>query len=150
MFIIQHYEQIPFVNPSLLYDSLSAEDKSENSESYLLESREGSAKLARYSIMGFDPAFKFSVKNGILTMNSYSYDDTVLAEKMKDAASVSAAKGHGTKSRNPLSLIEDFLGDLKIAGDIKKERFIGGFVGYLSYDYIRYFCLLYTSDAADE
>ena len=140
MFIIQRYEQIPFVNPSLLYDSLSAEDKSENGESYLLESREGSAKLARYSIMGFDPAFKFSVKNGILTMNSYSYGDTVLAEKMKDAASASAAaKEHETKSRNPLSLIEDFLGDLKIAGDIKKERFIGGFVGYLSYDYIRYF-----------
>ncbi len=141
MFIIQRYEQIPFVNPSLLYDSLSAEDKSENSESYLLESREGSAKLARYSIMGFDPVFKFSVKNGILTMNSYSYGDTVLAEKMKDAAAASAAaaKEHETKSWNPLSLIEDFLGDLKIAGNIKKERFIGGFVGYLSYDYIRYF-----------
>ncbi len=141
MFIIQRYEQIPFVNPSLLYDSLSAEDKSENGESYLLESREGSAKLARYSIMGFDPVFKFSVKNGILTMNSYSYGDTVLAEKMKDAAAASAAaaKEHETKSRNPLNLIEDFLGDLKIAGDIKKERFIGGFVGYLSYDYIRYF-----------
>ena len=138
MFIIQHYEQIPFVNPSLLYDSLSAEDKSENSESYLLESREGSDKLARYSIMGFDPAFKFSVKNGILKMNSYSYDDTVLAEKMKDAAAA-AAREHETKSWNPLSIIEDFLGDLKIVGNIKKERFIGGFVGYLSYDYIRYF-----------
>jgi len=117
---------------------LSAEDKSENRESYLLESREGSDKLARYSIMGFDPAFKFSVKNGILKMNSYSYDDTVLAEKMKDAAAA-AAREHETKSWNPLSIIEDFLGDLKIVGNIKKERFIGGFVGYLSYDYIRYF-----------
>ena len=125
MFIIQSYEEIPFANPSSLYGIL----RTEEGGSYLLESREGSDKLARYSIIGFDPAFKFSVKDGILKTKTY---DAFLAKKMKNAA-----KEYETK--NPLNLIKVFFGDLEIVGGIKRERFIGGFVGYLSYDYIRYF-----------
>ncbi len=129
MFIIQSYEEIPFVNPSLLYDILNLKTE-EGRESYLLESREGSDKLARYSIIGFDPAFKFSVKNGKLKTKSY---DPFFAKKIKS----NAAKEYG-ENKNPLSMINVFLNDLKIEG-ARRERFIGGFVGYLAYDYIRYF-----------
>ena len=129
MHIVQSCEAIPFADPSSLYDILRKEARSEDKASYLLESREGSDKLARYSIIGFDPAFKFSVKNGILKTNSY---DAFIAKEMK-----SAAKKYG--NNNPLSAIKAFLTDLKIEGEIRRERFIGGFVGYLSYDFIRYF-----------
>ncbi len=129
MFIIQSYREIPFVNPSSLYGILRTKEGSEGRGSYLLESREGSDKLARYSIIGFDPAFKFSVKDGILKTKTY---DDFLAKKMKNAAKE-------YENKNPLDLIKVFFGDLGIEGDIKRERFIGGFVGYLSYDYIRYF-----------
>ena len=129
MFIIQSYEEIPFANPSSLYDILRTEEGSEDRESYLLESREGSDKLARYSIIGFDPAFKFSVKNGMLKTKSY---DEFFAEKMSGIEKK-------YENKNPLSVINVFLNDLKIIGERRRERFIGGFVGYLSYDYIRYF-----------
>lgn len=129
MHIVQSCGEIPFADPSSLYAILRKEARSEDKASYLLESREGSDKLARYSIIGFDPAFKFSVKNGILKTKSY---DAVIAKEMK-----SAAKKYG--NINPLSAIKAFLTDLKIAGEIRRERFIGGFVGYLSYDFIRYF-----------
>jgi len=129
MHIVQSCGEIPFADPSSLYDILRKAARSEDKASYLLESREGSDKLARYSIIGFDPAFKFSVKNGILKTKSY---DAVIAKEMK-----SAAKKYG--NNNPLSVIKLFLTDLKIAGEIRRERFIGGFVGYLSYDFIHYF-----------
>jgi len=129
MFIFQRYWEIPYANPSSVYGILRTGEGSEERESYLLESREGSDNLARYSIIGFDPAFKFSVKNGILKTKYY---DEFLAKKMKNAAKE-------YENKNPLSLIEAFFRDTKIVGGIKRERFIGGFVGYLSYDYIRYF-----------
>ena len=127
MFIIQSYDGIPFANPSLLYDILSKEEGSEGRGSYLLESREGSDKLARYSIIGFDPAFKFSVKNGVLKTKSY---DEFFTKRMQNVAK---------ENENPLSVIKAFLNDLKITGGRRRGRFIGGFVGYLSYDYVRYF-----------
>ncbi len=129
MHIVQSCEELPFADPSSLYDILRKEARSEDKASYLLESREGSDKLARYSIIGFDPAFKFSMKNGILKTKSY---DAVIAKETK-----SAAKKY--EDNNPLNVIKAFLTDLKIAGAIRRERFIGGFVGYLSYDFIRYF-----------
>jgi len=129
MFIIQSYEEIPFANPSALYDILRTEVGGEDRESYLLESREGSDKLARYSIIGFDPAFKFSIKNGMLKTKFY---DAFFAKEMKN-------KAKEYEGKNPLSMIKVFLNDLKIMGERRRERFIGGFVGYISYDYIRYF-----------
>ncbi|RLG34580.1 anthranilate synthase component I [Methanosarcinales archaeon] len=126
MFTLQSYEEIPFANPFSLYEILRTEKGSE--DSYLLESREGSDKLARYSIIGFDPALKFSVKNGMLKIKSY---DALFAKEMKNAAKE-------YESKNPLNLIKVFLNYLQIVG-ARRERFIGGFVGYISYDYIRYF-----------
>ncbi|HID19419.1 MAG TPA: anthranilate synthase component I family protein [Methanophagales archaeon] len=127
MFVIQACEEIPFANPCLIYDILKKEGVSDAGEAYLLESREGDEKMARYSIIGFDPAFKFAVKDGILKTKSYN---AVIAEAMDTAV---------TEDINPLSLIKAFLNELKIEGALKRERFVGGFVGYLSYDFIRYF-----------
>ena len=127
MFIKQTCEEAHFANPALVYDILRTEEIREGKETYLLESREGSDKLARYSIIGFDPAFKFSVKNGILKTKSY---DEFFAKKMQNAV-----KG----KENPLGVVKLFLNDLRMMEETRRERFIGGFVGYLSYDFIRYY-----------
>lgn len=127
MFVIQACEEIPFVNPCLLYDILKKDAVSDDGEAYLLESREGDDKMARYSIIGFDPAFKFAVKDGILNTKSYN---AVIGEAMDNVAG---------EDINPLSLIKAYLNELKIDHMQKRERFIGGFVGYFSYDFIRYF-----------
>jgi anthranilate synthase component 1 len=127
MFVIQACEEIPFVNPCLLYDILKKDAVSDDGAAYLLESREGDNKMARYSIIGFDPAFKFAVKDGILNTKSY---DAVIGEAMDNLVG---------EYINPLSLIKAYLNELKIEHMQKRERFIGGFVGYFSYDFIRYF-----------
>ena len=127
MFVIQTCEEIPFANPCLIYAILRKE--ADYGETYLLESREGDDKMARYSIIGFEPALKFAVKNGVLKTNTY---DAFSAETMSNAAKRS-------DDINPLSVIKTFFSELKIEGELRRERFIGGFVGYLSYDVIRYF-----------
>jgi anthranilate synthase component 1 len=126
MFVIQACEEIPFVNPCFLYDILKKDAVSDDGEAYLLESREGDDKMARYSIIGFDPAFKFAVKDNFLTTKSY---DAVIDEAMDNVVA---------EDINPLSLIKAFLNELKIERAQKRDRFIGGFVGYFSYDFIRY------------
>lgn len=128
MFIIQRCKEIPFINPCFLYAILKKEAVSEDREAYLLESREGDDKKARYSIIGFDPAFKFAVTDGILTTKSYN---VVIAEAMADVVAEDI-------NLNPLSVIKGFLNEFRIDGVPDRYRFIGGFVGYLSYDFIRY------------
>ncbi len=124
MFVIQQYKEIPFANPCLIYDIL----RKEYGEMYLLESREGDDKVARYSIIGFEPAFKFAVKDAVFKTKSY---DSFSAEAVKNAAK-------RKESINPLNLIRIVLNELKIEHELSRDRFIGGFVGYLSYDLIRY------------
>jgi len=126
MFVIQTCKEIPFANPCLIYDILRKE--ADYGETYLLESREGDAKVARYSIIGFEPALKFAVKDRVLETKSYGSfraDAVTNAVKRKEAIT-------------PLSLIKAFLNDLTLEGELRRERFIGGFVGYLSYEFIRY------------
>jgi len=142
MFVIQTCEEIPFVNPCWLYDILKKDAVSDNGEAYLLESREGADKMARYSTIGFDPAFKLALKDGILTSKSY---DAVIGEAMDNVVG---------GALNPLSLIKAFLNELKIERTQKRDRFIGGFVGYFSYDFIRYLLdldesTLYTLEQPD-
>jgi len=86
---------------------------------YLLESMEGPHKLAQYSFIGFDPRLVIRVKNGELEVN--------------DRAEHSATRETVT---DPLPRVKQVLegGFIPFTG----LRFIGGAVGYVSYDAIRY------------
>src|SRR4030042_2429540 len=51
-------EEIPYLSPSSLYESLASPN------SFLLESMKGPMKIARYSFIGLDPYAVFRVKIG--------------------------------------------------------------------------------------
>ncbi|MGC8817268.1 MAG: anthranilate synthase component I [Candidatus Hadarchaeum sp.] len=86
---------------------------------YILESVEGPEKLAEYSFLGFEPRTIVSVKNGKLEV--YDRDE---GEKI------------GEKTSDPLPLLKKFVVDAGVAHG--GFRFMGGAVGYISYDAIRY------------
>ncbi|MBS7251852.1 MAG: anthranilate synthase component I [Candidatus Freyarchaeota archaeon] len=86
---------------------------------YLLESMEGPKKLAQFSFLGFMPQQVVTSKNGQTTIQ-----DIESGEKTK------------IKSSNPLQVVEKVLGR-NHEGHLK-SRFVGGAVGYISYDSIRY------------
>ena len=85
---------------------------------FILESVEGQNKLAEYSFIGFDPRLVVTVKNG----SAEIYD------RLKDEKFVSQID-------NPLSLIKKVVGG---SASSRRFRFIGGAVGYIAYDAVRY------------
>jgi len=104
------------LHPLTVYEKLCAED------SYILESAEGGEKIARYSIIGVNPALKFSFQNGKIKK-------TILDENLSDLK---------LNEENPLQTLRTLVGGLEL-NDSKEGRFTGGPVGYFSYDFIRHF-----------
>jgi anthranilate synthase component I len=86
---------------------------------YLLESIEGPQKLAQYSFIGFDPKTTIQITNGKAQITN-NQSGEVITETTRD----------------PLQIIEKLL---KTDATPNSEfRFIGGAVGYISYDAVRY------------
>jgi anthranilate synthase component 1 len=92
--------------------------KEKSDKCYLLESVEGDEKWGRYSFLGFDPKLTVKCKNGIteLTKNNIS---TLLLD-------------------NPNEVLRQIMSDYKSPRFDYLPPFTGGFVGYVSYDYIKY------------
>jgi len=86
---------------------------------YILESVEGPKKLAQYSFIGFDPKLTLCIKNGeAIVQNKKTREET------KDEVT------------DPLHIVRKLVGDeLALYGGL---RLIGGAVGYISYDAVRY------------
>lgn len=85
---------------------------------YLLESVEGGEKWGRYSFLGFDPAEEIKCKNGSIVIKNFNNE----LEK----------KG------NPSDIIREILLDYTTPKFDFMPPFTGGFVGYFSYNYIKY------------
>ena len=85
---------------------------------YILESAEGPERLADYSFIGFNPKIVVSVKNGIAEIQN-RVEDEELSINVED----------------PLDVISKLV---EAAFTLPKYRLIGGAVGYVSYDAIRY------------
>ena len=97
---------------------------------YLLESIEGPEKLAQYSFIGFDPKITLQCKNRKVEIKNTKTGD-IFTETTND----------------PLLLIEKLL-----KGDAVTDnalRFVGGAVGYISYDAVRYWEKLPEKSSAD-
>ena len=98
---------------------LFAKIQEQYEEAFLLESAKGATRLAEYSFIGFEPSAIFRVKNGELEI-----DDRV---------------NGGRECRNTSDPLEDLRA--KLGAVTRREgpyRFIGGAVGYISYDSVRY------------
>lgn len=90
-------------------------------DTYLLESIEGSEKMARYSFIGYNPALKLTVKDGKASIKAYNGEVDVKPE-----------------GKDPLTAIMNLVESFPQRGP-QLARFAGGLVGYLSYDAIRYY-----------
>jgi anthranilate synthase component I len=84
---------------------------------YILESIEGPKKLSQYSFIGFSPALTITIKNReAVTHNKRT------GEKEKE------------KANEPLTIIAK---TLRNRPGFNEQRFVGGAVGYISYDAVR-------------
>ncbi|MCJ7561115.1 anthranilate synthase component I [Candidatus Bathyarchaeota archaeon] len=85
----------------------------------MLESIEGPRKLAQYSFIGFDPRLTIKIKNGeAITRNERTGEES--REKTSD----------------PLHILKKLVKGKAVPN--KEFRFVGGAVGYISYDAVRY------------
>ena len=85
---------------------------------YILESIEGPKKLSKYSFIGFNPELTIKIKNG----EAYTHNKRT-GEKERE------------KVNEPLEVIAK---TLRNRPGFKEQRFVGGAVGYISYDAARY------------
>ncbi len=85
---------------------------------YILESIEGPKKLSQYSFIGFDPTLTITIKNGEAVIRNERTGE----EERK-------------KVNEPLAVIQK---TLKNRLGFKEQRFVGGAVGYISYDAVRF------------
>lgn len=92
--------------------------KSISTKCYLLESVEGGEQWSRYSFLGYDPIVELRCKDGELELKS----GTTLRMKTND----------------PAEQIRRILEEYKSPQLPFLPSFTGGFVGYFSYDYIKY------------
>jgi len=106
-------KEIPFSDPAKLFLKLYQFCD----YAFLLESIEGPKKLARYSFLGFNPSTLIKIKN---------WKAIIQNKKEKIALTI----------KDPLSLIKTLTKKNYFQNSI--FRFIGGFVGYISYDSVRY------------
>ena len=87
--------------------------------SFLLESLEGGENWGRYSILGFRPAIEFRSKG----------------------SGVEIRRGERTErseSKDPLSVLQGLLGEVRAAEVPGLPPFSGGAVGLIGYDYVRF------------
>ena len=122
--LAKQYNRIPL---SLAFQSdletpLSAYLKlAKGDNGFLLESVEKNEQVARYSIVGFEPTGIYQAKDGVLTYSAGTRPTT-------------------QKASNPLRVIKEAVSSIRQApleGD--GSGFLGGLVGFISYDAVRYF-----------
>ncbi len=121
---IKHdYNRIPLVREVLadLDTPLSTYLKLANEPySYLFESVQGGEKWGRYSIIGLACSTHLKV-----------FGHRVIVETDRNIV-------HNAEVLDPLTYIEQFLGNYKVAESDCLPKFHGGLVGYFGYDTIRY------------
>jgi anthranilate synthase component 1 len=88
---------------------------------FLLESIEGSKNLARYSFIGVGCENLIKFDDGVFTL-------TVRKKKVFEAS-----------TRAPLLELEKIMKENRIYKNPELEHFVGGAVGYLGYDLVKYF-----------
>ncbi|GAI05188.1 unnamed protein product, partial [marine sediment metagenome] len=90
-------------------------------EGFLLESIEGQKNLSRYSFIG------------VGCNNLIKFDREVFS--LNDGSK----KVFETKTRNPLLELEKIMKKYRLYKNPELDHFVGGAVGYLSYDLVKYF-----------
>jgi anthranilate synthase component 1 len=88
--------------------------------SFLLESVEGGQLLARYSFLGSNPYLTVRLEDGVAHASQRGYKQAI-------------------RYQDPLVALQQFLAPYRAVHVEGLPRFLGGAVGYLSYEAVRYF-----------
>jgi len=120
------YIELEERDPEKAYEAIRGRD------TYLLESSEGGEKVARYSFIGFNPIAKLTIDGKDINFNVLDSDLRSLE----------------TKGSNPLEIMRNLMNEFELVEN-SVSRFFGGFVGYFSYDLIRYFIDLNSNTRND-
>ena len=86
---------------------------------FLLESAEGGERFGRYSFLGFDPKRTLSYRDGVYTV-------------------VDADGAREVPAKDPFRGLAEIVGKRSVAPLPNLPAFVGGAVGYFSYDAVRY------------
>ncbi len=89
---------------------------------FLLESVEGGERLARYSFLGADPSLVFRSKGRTANVTENGSTRTIELEP----------------GRDPLHVLEEILSGVRYVEVLGLPRFVGGAVGYIGYDWVRF------------
>ena len=110
------FRKLPFAQSPL---EIFSKFYKKHENAYILESVEGPRKLSQYSFIGFSPSLTIKIKNGeATTRNERTGEEN--REKVSD----------------PLNVIEKIVRGQLLSH--KELRFVGGAVGHISYDAVRY------------
>ncbi|MBE3094934.1 MAG: anthranilate synthase component I [Actinobacteria bacterium] len=90
-------------------------------EMFLLESMEGLKKLSRYSFIGAGNSSLIKFEDEVFTMKTSG----------KEVVKV--------KTKSPLDELEKVINEYRLYKNPELNHFVGGAVGYLSYDLVKYF-----------
>jgi anthranilate synthase component 1 len=111
-----NYKKFPFTqSPLEVFSKLHKHYET----AYILESIEGPRKLAQYSFIGFDPRLTLEMKDG---------EAEIRNEKTGEV--------DRKKTSDPMHIIEELVKDTALSNS--EFRFVGGAVGYISYEAVRY------------
>src|SRR5256886_3776556 len=92
--------------------ALFAASRDDHPHAFILESLTGPARLAEHTFVGFDPEIIISYRSGVLRSN-----------------------GETVKTDRPLDALRSILAKYEAPG--VPGRYIGGLVGYVSYEFVR-------------
>lgn len=101
--------------------------KSISKHCYMLESIEDNENWGRYTFLGYDPLLEFTCQDGMVTIKGDVNQDKFNENKIQHI-----------KTNNPQEIIKELIDKNKSAKLDYLPSFTGGFVGYFSYDYIKY------------
>lgn len=101
--------------------------KSVSKHCYMLESVEDSENWGRFSFLGYNPLLEVTCQDNVVTIKG-SIDSEVLDEE----------KVVEIETTSPGEVIKDLVNQNKSPKLENLPTFTGGFVGYFSYDYIKY------------
>jgi len=132
------YEAIPFLSPSLIYESLAS------TNSFLLESVKGPEKIARYSFIGFNPCLVFKVKNGVMEI-----DNNPPSPPFSKGGKGGLTEKKIISSIKPLKALKELVKAYNQKPFEYLPPFQGGIVGIFAYDFVQYLERL-PSNAVDD
>ncbi|MFX1294639.1 MAG: anthranilate synthase component I [Promethearchaeota archaeon] len=106
------------ITPTDVYKAIK--EQTHSKYTYLLESCEGDEKSARYSFVGYTPIGRITIDKSGLSIDGKFFSE----EKIE--------------GKDPIDIMKKSVGHMLIVGSKESPRFVGGAVGYFSYDLIRY------------